>query len=139
MNIVKVLIADDEEDIREIMAKKVAKKGYDVITAQDGEDAWNKIKSESPDIILLDLGMPKMDGFTVLQNLRKNPPSDKWQPVIIVSARNELKDMQKGFELEADHYITKPCQVDDVLKAIELMRSLIPQRKTKQDLDSDAS
>jgi DNA-binding response OmpR family regulator len=129
----KILMADDEPDILNIMAKKVAQAGYTVITAGDGEEALAKINSEHPDVILLDLNMPKMDGFTVLKYIRENPPSAKWQPVIIVSARTELDDMKKGFSLEADHYIPKPCNVTDILKGIRLMVNLIPQRKTKEE------
>jgi len=136
--VIKVLIADDEADILEVMGKKIAAEGYMVIKAKDGEEAWNKIVSESPDVILLDLNMPKMDGFTVLKNLRENPPSKKWQPVIIISARSEMEDMQKGFSLEADHYLTKPCQISEVLKAIALMSGLIPQRKSSQELESES-
>jgi len=73
----------------------------------------------------------------VLKELRENPPSDKWQPVIICSGQSELDDMQKGFELEADHYITKPCSYTDILKAIQLMSSLIPQHKTQEELEED--
>ncbi len=135
---IKILLADDELDIRQVMAKKIAQEGYEVIVAKDGQEAWEKIKKEDPDVILLDLNMPKMDGFTVLKNLRENPPSSKWQPVVIISARAELSDMQKGFSMEADHYITKPCHIVDVLKAIQLMLALIPQRKSKKEMDSDA-
>ena len=133
----KILLADDEKDIRDVMAKKIAQEGYEVIVAKDGKDAWDKIRKEDPDVILLDLNMPEMDGFTVLKNLRDTPPSSKWQPVVIISARTELNDMQKGFSLEADHYITKPCHIVDVLKAIQLMLALIPQRKSKKEIDSD--
>ena len=133
----KVLMADDEPDVLEIMAKKVRQAGYTVVTASNGEEALAKIRSESPDVILLDLNMPKMDGFMVLKNLRENPTGSKWQPVIIVSARNELDDMKEGFSLEADHYITKPCNVTDILKAIRLMVNLIPQRKTAEESEKD--
>ena len=135
MKKIKVLLADDEKDILEVMSKKIRMEGYEVVTAQDGLAAWGLIVSESPDVILLDLTMPKMDGFAVLKKLRTNPPADKWQPVIIVSGLNELEDMQKGLALEADHYITKPCRIDDILKAIRLMVSLIPQRKSKSEMD----
>jgi DNA-binding response OmpR family regulator len=126
-------MADDEPAILEIMAKKVGGEGFDVVTAQDGEEAWDKIVSESPDIILLDLTMPKRDGFEILKKLRCNPPSEKWQPVIIVSARRELQDMQEGFFLEADHYLTKPCTMEDVVKSINLMVKLIPVHKSPSD------
>lgn len=136
MGKVKVLMADDERDVLEVMSKKIRMEGYDVITAEDGLQAWDFIVSESPDVILLDLTMPGMDGFTLLKKLREHPPSDKWQPVIIVSGLNELCDMQKGFSLEADHYLTKPCRIDEILKAIRLMASLIPQRKSKSELET---
>ena len=126
---VKILIADDEEDILEVMKKRIVKEGYTVVTAKDGLDAWQKIASESPDIILLDLNMPVMNGLDVLKRLRETPPSEKWQPVIIISATGELDMIQKGLSLEADHYLVKPCHMDDILKGIRLMHSLIPQRK----------
>ncbi len=133
----KVLIADDEPDVRQMMAKKIAAQGYEVAQAQDGQEAWEKIKSENPDVILLDLAMPMMSGFEVLKKLREEPPSAKWQPVIIVSAKNELDDMHKGFQLEADHYLTKPCSMDDILRGIRLMLSLVPQRVTSGDSHHD--
>ena len=129
----KILIADDEIEILEIMAKKISERGYDVVTASDGEEAWQKIKSESPDIIVLDLNMPGRNGFEVLQELRENPPEEKWQPVIIVSARTELEDVKKGLALEADHYLTKPCSVEYVLMAIKRMEGLIPQHKSSSE------
>ncbi len=125
---IKVLIADDEESILGILANKVAAQDYAVITARDGQEAWDKIVSESPDVIILDITMPKMDGWSVLHKLRSEPPSKKWQPVIIVSALGEMENVQKGLDLEADHYLTKPCRIEDVLKGIRLMVSLIPAR-----------
>ena len=130
MSPLKVLMADDEPDVLAIMAKKIKAAGYDVVTAADGQEAWDKIIVENPDVILLDITMPKLEGFEVLQRLRETPPSKKWQPVIIISAREELKDIQKGYSLEADHYLTKPCNIDDVLNGIRLMAQLIPQHKT---------
>ena len=126
-------MADDEVDILSIMAKKIAAEGYDVVTASDGEEAWQKIQSEDPDVIVLDLTMPKKDGFGILKELRERPPSLKWQPVIIVTARKELEAMQQSFHLEADHYIAKPCRIEDILKAIRLMINLIPQHITKSN------
>jgi len=125
---IKVLVADDEELILEIMARKIALHDYEVIKAKDGQEAWSRIVSELPDIIILDLNMPKMDGWAVLSQLRQNPPTKRWQPVIIVSAQSELGNFKKGIDLEADHYLTKPCQIEDILKAIRLMLSLVPQR-----------
>jgi DNA-binding response OmpR family regulator len=127
---IKILIADDEDVVLEIMARKIASQDYEVITAKDGQEAWAKINSELPDVIILDLNMPKMDGWAVLTQLRLKPPAKRWQPVIIVSAQSELESFKKGMDLEADHYLTKPCSIEDILKAIRLMLSLVPQRNT---------
>ena len=130
---IKVLVADDEADVLAVMVKKIVAAGYDVVSAVDGREAWAKIVSESPDVVLLDLTMPYMDGYEVLKKLRESPPAKKWQPVIIVSALNEMENLKKGFSLEADHYITKPCNVETILNAIKIMVSLIPQRKLEYD------
>jgi DNA-binding response OmpR family regulator len=127
---IKILIADDEEVVLEIMARKIASQGYEVITAKDGQEAWGKIVTDVPDIIILDLNMPKLDGWAVLSRLRQEPPTKRWQPVIIISAQSELGNFRKGVNMEADHYLTKPCQIEDVLRAIRLMLSLVPQRNT---------
>ena len=126
---IKVLMAEDESEVLSIMSKKIAAEGYTVITANDGVEAWEKIQKESPDVIVLDLIMPKRNGYEVLRRVREQPTSGHWQPVIIVSAKRELEDLQEGYALEADHYITKPCQIEDILRAIKLMIRLIPQHK----------
>ncbi len=133
----KILMADDETEVLEIMSKKITQEGYDVILALDGQEAWEKIQSESPDVVLLDLNMPKMNGFEVLKALRDHPSSEKWQPVIIISTRGELEDIQKGLSLEAEHYLVKPCSVDSILKAIQLVAKLIPQHKSPSELEDD--
>ena len=133
----KILMADDEPEVLEIMSKKITQEGYDVILALDGQEAWEKIQSESPDVVLLDLNMPKMNGFEVLKALRDHPSSEKWQPVIIISTRGELEDIQKGLSLEAEHYLVKPCSVDSILKAIQLVAKLIPQHKSPSELEDD--
>lgn len=125
----KILIADDEAETLEIMTKKITERGYVVVMASDGEEAWQKIQSESPDIIILDLNMPKRNGFEVLKELREHPPAKKWQPVIIVSARGELDDVKKGLSLEAEHYLVKPCSIEHIFSAIKLMTGLIPQHE----------
>ena len=71
-----------------------------------------------------------MDGLEVLKNLRQNQPSEKWQPVVIVSGRGELSEVKKHIVFQADHYITKPCDVDTILRAIRSMVGLIAQKKS---------
>jgi CheY-like chemotaxis protein len=137
MGKLKILMADDEKDVLAIMSKKLLSQGYAVVQAKDGEEAWEKIQSESPDMVLLDLNMPKLNGFEVLKAMRDHPPADKWQPVIIISTRGELEDIQKGLALDAEHYITKPCTIEDVLKGIKMMAKLIPHHKTPGEMADD--
>lgn len=129
----KILIADDEPEILELSAKKISEAGYEVVTARNGQEALNRIYADSPDVIILDIRMPKLDGFEVLKRLRENPLPEKWQPVIIVSALGDLEDMKKGYSLEADYYITKPCNMTAILNGIQTMMHLIPVRKNQQE------
>ena len=128
MPAIKVLMADDEEGMLEIMARKVSDAGYGVVTARDGKSAWEKIQAEEPDVIILDVTMPNLNGWEVLRRVRSNPAPKKWQPVIIVSALGQADHLKDGMKLEADHYILKPCRIEDVIKSIRLMVSLIPMR-----------
>lgn len=130
----KILVADDEPEVLEICAKKIKEAGYQVVTAKDGQEALDKIYKDVPDVIVLDIRMPKLDGFEVLKKLRANPIPHKWQPVIIVSALGELEDIKKGYSLEADYYIGKPCAIEVILKGIVTMLHLIPVRKTQEEI-----
>ncbi|MBF0122218.1 MAG: response regulator [Candidatus Omnitrophica bacterium] len=124
----KILVADDEPEILMVLAKMVRAEGFDVVTASDGVEAWEKVLSENPDMLILDINMPKKDGFAVLKELRTSPPDKKWRPVIIVSGRQEMDSFHQGFNLEADHYLSKPFRMEELSSAIRLMASLIPFR-----------
>lgn len=133
----RVLVAEDEEAVLTLLAKHIKAAGFDVVTALDGQDAWEKIKTTDPDVIILDLTMPGRDGFSILQELRAHPPSKKWQPVIIVSGQDEVPAIKKGYDLEADHYITKPCRMEEIIKAINLVLTLIPHRILSDESSPD--
>jgi DNA-binding response OmpR family regulator len=124
----KILVVDDERDVLETLAGRLSREGYEVVTALDGEEALLKVKSDNPDIILLDLTLPKKNGFEVLKEVREQY-KDKWRPIIIISGRTELEAVRQCYKLEADHYLTKPCTMDIVLRGIKTMISLIPARR----------
>lgn len=124
----KILIVDDDKDVVEMLTKRLGQEGYTTAGAFDGEDALSKIKQENPDIVLLDLIMPKLNGFDVLKRIRSDF-NDKWRPVIIISAKTELDSIKSCYAFEADHYLTKPCPMDLILQGIQTMISLIPLRK----------
>jgi DNA-binding response OmpR family regulator len=125
----KLLVVDDEVDIVEALKKHLFHEGYEVVVAFDGEEALEKMKSDNPDIVILDLMLPKLNGFEVLERIRKNY-NDRWRPVIILSVKGDLESVREGYNLEADLYLTKPCSMENVLRGIKTMISLIPQRKT---------
>jgi DNA-binding response OmpR family regulator len=128
----KILIADDERDSLEAVSAHLTNCGYEVIAANDGQEALDKSSKENPDVIILDIQMPKINGFEVLKQIRSNPPTEKWQPVIILSSKDEFDSFRKGYELEADFYVTKPFNAEKISNAIEILISLIPLRKTKE-------
>lgn len=123
----KILVVDDEKEINELVSARLKKEGFEVIGAFDGQEALLKIKEHNPDVILLDLTMPKMNGFEVLKEIREKF-KEKWMPIIIVSGKTELDSVKKCYGMEADHYLTKPCTMDNILRGIRTMISLIPMR-----------
>ena len=122
----RILVIDDEKDIVDMLAEFFTARGYAVSTAGDGEEGLQKFDSDKPDVILCDIKMPKKDGFAFLQEIRS---SRKWVPIIIVSAMADHTSMMKGYQFEADWYITKPINLEDTLKALKIMLSLAPLRK----------
>lgn len=123
----KLLLVDDEKDMVEVVKKRLTQEGYEVVVAFNGEEALEKIKTDNPDIILLDLMLPRFNGFEVLKEIREKY-KDKWRPVIIISARAEIESLEKCYGMEADHYLTKPCSMENILQGIRTMISLIPAR-----------
>ncbi|MBI4972778.1 MAG: response regulator [Candidatus Omnitrophica bacterium] len=123
----KLLLVDDDKDVVEALKSRLAREGYIVSIASDGEEALVKVKEADPDVVILDLLMPKMNGFEVLKEIRQRF-KDKWRPVIIVSAKTELESVKECYGLEADHYLTKPCSFENLLRGIQTMISLIPLR-----------
>ncbi len=117
----KVLIADDEKDFVTFLSVALKKKGFDIITAFDGEEAKARIKEANLDIILLDLMMPRLNGWEVLRWIREKGIST---PVIIISARNSFSDIKDVYNLDADYYMVKPVNVKDVIKGINAVSSL---------------
>lgn len=122
----KILIIDDEKDIVDMMAEFLSARGYAIAKAYDGEEGIKQFDSEKPDIVMCDIKMPKKDGFEFLKELRA---SKRWVPVIIISALTEPANIMKGYDFEADYYITKPVNLEDALKAVQIMLSLAPLRK----------
>ncbi len=101
-----ILIIEDQDGFRRIYSDVLSKEGYDVLTAEDGEKGWKLSKEKKPHLILLDLGLPKIDGFEVLRRLRADNET-KPIPVIIFSVMGEQKDIKRALEMGANDYTVK--------------------------------
>ena len=111
----KILIVDDEKTIVYILKFNLEKEGFHTVEAYDGEDGVNKAFAENPDLILLDLMLPKMDGFEACRKIREKLST----PIIMLTAREEEVDKVLGLELGADDYITKPFSVRELMARIK--------------------
>lgn len=114
----KILVVDDEQDIVETMVFMLKQKGYDCIWAYDGEEGLRLAKEEAPDLIMLDVMMPKINGYKICR-LLKFDSRYKNIPIIMVTARGQEQDIAIGEETGADEYITKPFEFSNVFEKIE--------------------
>jgi len=114
----KILIADDRYEVVELVKATLEGEDYQVIDASDGKEALEKIKREKPDLVLLDIIMPKMDGFEVLSEVKKDPKT-KEIPIIMLTAKGQKLDKDKGRRLGAQDYIVKPFSPSHLLIKIE--------------------
>jgi len=114
----RILVVDDEERILNFLRSKLKASGYEVLTASNGVEALEQARGQEPDLIVLDVLMPKMDGFETLKELR----SFSAVPVIILSARGADTDKIKGLALGADDYLLKPFNPDELVARVEAVR-----------------
>ena len=112
----KILIVDDEKNIVDILTYNLVKEGYEVEAAYDGREGLEAARTCAPDLILLDVMLPYMDGFEVCSEIRK---TDRLTPIIMLTAREEERDKVYGLELGADDYITKPFSVRELLARVK--------------------
>ena len=108
----RLLVVDDDTDIRELLEFDLSQSGYDVDTAKDGSEGLQKALNNHYDIILLDVMMPKMNGFDVCKNIRNHKPD---VPILLLTAKGTITDKTDGFNSGADDYIVKPFDVQEVL------------------------
>ena len=111
----KIMVADDDKNIVELLRLYLEKEDFAVITANDGEEALGKFTLEAPDIVLLDIMMPKLDGWQVLREIRKKSNV----PIIMITAKGETFDKVLGLELGADDYVVKPFDSKEIVARIK--------------------
>lgn len=118
----KVLVADDSWTDLTLIATPLRESGFDVITAVDGEEALEKVMREQPACVLLDIVMPKQNGFQVCRRI-KSMEQSRHIPVILISQKNTLLDQKWGLQQGADLYLTKPFNTDELLKSVRSLTS----------------
>ncbi len=126
----KILVVDDEIKIRRILQQILIKEGFAVVEAENGREALTCFSAEKPDLVILDVMMPEMDGFDFLRTIRKKYDT----PVIILSAKDELLDKTIGFTLEADDYVAKPFSPQEL--ALRAKAVLKRSQKSKDQGES---
>lgn len=126
----KLLIVDDNKQITSILADYAKKEGYTAVIAMDGEEALDQFQSEKPDILLLDVMMPKMDGFSVCREIRRISTV----PIIMITARGEDFEKIMGLEIGADDYIVKPFSPGEVMARIKAILRRIGGEKVQTHL-----
>ena len=109
-----ILAADDDPQLLRLITRNLQLEGYDVLAASDGQQALELIENNAPDLVLLDVMMPRMDGFTVCYRVREFSSV----PIIIITARGQDQDKVRGLDLGADDYLTKPFSVDELLARV---------------------
>ena len=112
-----VLVVDDEPQVVWMLRFTLEAEGYQTFSARDGRSALDEVRQHRPNLMLLDIMMPIMDGWTVLEELRALPDEERPR-VVVVSARASLRDRAKAIELGADAFVPKPFNVDDLLEVV---------------------
>jgi len=126
----KILIVDDAVDTVELLKKRLRFEGYDTAEAYDGEEALKQVAEYNPDLIILDVMMPKLDGYEVCQRLKSNE-NTKYIPILMLTAKSEVEDKVKGLDIGADHYLAKPFNYKELSAKV---RSLVAVKTAREKL-----
>jgi DNA-binding response OmpR family regulator len=124
----KILVVDDTRNVQVLLNDFLSSQDFEVLTASDGREALDAVRDDSPDLILLDIMMPNMDGYQFISQLRRTSSI----PVIMITAKQQEADLIKGFDLGADDYITKPFRLRELLVR---MRAVLRRAAPKEDVD----
>jgi DNA-binding response OmpR family regulator len=122
----RILIVEDHNDLADALRTNLRSEGYNAAVASDGRQALAMVRAEPPDIVVLDLGIPGLDGFAFLSRLRAE---GHWCPVLILSARDSESDKVEGFRLGADDYVTKPFRTVELMARVDAMRRRVVRER----------
>lgn len=133
----RILIAEDNAEIRALVSSILVEEGHKVSVAQNGQQALDMMLEDAPDVLVLDIMMPQMDGYTVLKEIKSSGIRDTMK-ILILTAKTSESDWVRGYKLGADGYITKPFDIDELTGAIDdllgMTKEQLRQRR-EQELD----
>ena len=132
----KILVIDDDIAINELIKVNLELNGYNVLQAYDGTTGFAIAKQELPDLIILDVMMPEVDGYTVAQRIRQNPTTEE-TPILMLTALSQLNDKVKGFNIGVDDYLVKPFEMEELqvrVKALLKRSRKIPESMATKEL-----
>jgi len=130
----KILVVDDEPTIVRLMEFILARQGHEMLVAVNGEEALEKIRAHAPDLVLLDIMMPRIDGYEVARTVRADPATAAL-PIIMLSAKAQEEDIRKGVEIGVDEYITKPFSPEHLVHVVAGYLSRLNKDENKDEKD----
>ncbi|MFP5351966.1 MAG: response regulator transcription factor [Actinomycetota bacterium] len=133
----RILIAEDNAEIRTLVSSILVEEGHKVGVAQNGQQALDMMLDDPPDVLVLDIMMPQMDGYTVLKELKSSGIKETMK-ILILTAKTSESDWVRGFKLGADSYLTKPFDTDELINGIEdLLSSTKEQLRVRREAELD--
>ncbi len=128
-----MLVVDDDEVIRQLIAVNLTLEGFDVATAVDGQDCLDKVAAIDPDVITLDVMMPRLDGWVTAGQLRRNPQTSRIR-VVLITARAQEDDKSRGREIGVDAYLTKPFDPGEMIRVVRGLAATVPADRQDGDI-----
>ncbi|MEA2434290.1 MAG: hypothetical protein QOG54_1747 [Actinomycetota bacterium] len=133
----RILIAEDNAEIRALVSSILVEEGHKVGVAQNGQQALDMMMEDAPDVLVLDIMMPQMDGYTVLKELKSSGIKDTMK-IMLLTAKTSESDWVRGYKLGADSYLTKPFDTDELINGIEdLLASTKEQLRMRREQELD--
>lgn len=133
----RILIAEDNAEIRTLVSSILVEEGHKVGVAQNGQQALDMMVDDPPDVLVLDIMMPQMDGYTVLKELKSSGIKEQMK-ILILTAKTSESDWVRGYKLGADSYLTKPFDTDELINGIEdLLSSTKEQLRVRREAELD--
>ena len=134
----RLLLIDDDPNLILLVKDYLEFRGYEVITAENGQEALEVLDKDTPDMIICDVMMPQMDGYSLVEHVRKNPRTN-WIPVLFLSAKGQSQDRVKGLNTGADVYMVKPFEPEELVAQVESSLKQASRLIQRQDKGSESS